>query len=142
MKKIPGIGLLAGIGFGIQRAIEGDILGASAEVASGLASTLPGIGTAASLAIDAGLVARDLSNQSKIEELESPNGGSAKLNDFTIRSNPADTLLMAGGTKFGEETNALLRQLIAEVSNIQGDVYIDGYKAGQSIFAASNNLPS
>jgi len=49
---------------------------------------------------------------------------------------------MAGGTQFGEETNALLRQLIAEVSNIQGDVYIDGYKAGQSIFAASNNLPS
>ena len=62
--------------------------------------------------------------------------------DFTIRTNPKDTLIMAGGTQFGEETNALLRQLIAEVSNIQGDVYIDGYKAGQSIFAASNNLPS
>lgn len=64
------------------------------------------------------------------------------VDDFTIRTNPKDTLIMAGGTQFGEETNALLRQLIAEVSNIQGDVYIDGYKAGQSIFAASNNLPS
>lgn len=28
------------------------------------------------------------------------------------------------------------------LTNIKGDVYIDGYKAGQSIFAASNNLPS
>ena len=64
------------------------------------------------------------------------------LDDFTIRSNPADTLVMAGGTKFGDETNALLKQLIDEVANIKGDVYIDGYRAGQSIFAASNNLPS
>ena len=29
-----------------------------------------------------------------------------------------------------------------ELTNIKGDVYIDGYKAGSSIFAASNNLPS
>ena len=64
------------------------------------------------------------------------------VDDFTIRTNPADTLVMAGGTKFGEETNALLKQLISEVANIKGDVYIDGYKAGSSIFAASNNLPS
>ena len=65
-----------------------------------------------------------------------------QADDFTIRTNPKDTLVMAGGTNFGEETNALLQQLIREVSNIKGDVYIDGYKAGQSIFAASNNLPS
>ena len=65
-----------------------------------------------------------------------------EADDFTIRTNPKDSLIMAGGTKFGEETNALLKQLISEVSNIKGDVYIDGYKAGQSIFAASNNLPS
>ena len=142
LKKIPGIGLLAGIGFGIQRAIEGDYLGAAAELASGALSTIPGLGTAGSLAIDAGLIARDLSNQSKIEELEAPNGGKATVGDFTLTSHPEDTLVMAGGTKFGEETNALLKQLIEQVSNIQGDVYIDGYKAGSSIFAASNNLPS
>ena len=147
LKKIPGIGLLAGIGFGLQRAMEGDYAGAAMELSSGALSTIPGFGTAGSLAVDAALIARDLNNQSKIESLENPDaeqGGSkeVKVNDFTLRANPKDTLVMAGGTKFGEETNALLKQLISEVSNIKGDVYIDGYKAGQSIFAASNNLPS
>ena len=60
VKKIPIIGLLAGIGFGISRALDGDLVGAGLEVASGAASMIPGIGTAASLAIDVGLVARDL----------------------------------------------------------------------------------
>lgn len=59
LKKIPGIGLLAGLGFGVSRAIDGDFTGAGMEVASGLASTVPGIGTAASLGLDAALIARD-----------------------------------------------------------------------------------
>lgn len=59
LKKIPLIGALAGIGFGISRAAKGDWTGAGLEVASGLAGTLPGLGTAASVGIDAGLAARD-----------------------------------------------------------------------------------
>jgi hypothetical protein len=151
LKKIPLVGLLAGIGFGLQRAMEGDYAGAAMELSSGALSTIPGYGTAGSFAVDAALIARDLANQNKVESLEKQQAGSGieqggnkevKVNDFTLRANPKDTLVMAGGTKFGEETNALLKQLINEVSNIRGDVYIDGYKAGQSIFAASNNLPS
>lgn len=60
IKKIPLVGLLAGIGFGVNRAIHGDWVGAGLEIASGAASTVPGIGTAASVAIDAGLIARDI----------------------------------------------------------------------------------
>ena len=60
LKKIPGLGILAGLGFGIQRLLSGDGLGALGEVASGLAGTIPGLGTAASVAIDAGLAARDI----------------------------------------------------------------------------------
>ena len=41
---------------------DGDWTGAAAEVASGAASTVPGVGTAASVAIDAGLAARDINN--------------------------------------------------------------------------------
>ena len=62
LKKIPLIGAVAGIGFGIHRAMKGDFMGALGEVASGAASTIPGAGTAASLAIDAGLAARDIKN--------------------------------------------------------------------------------
>jgi hypothetical protein len=62
LKKIPIVGLLAGIGFGVSRAMSGDMLGAGLEIASGIAGTFPGVGTAASVAIDAGLAARDISN--------------------------------------------------------------------------------
>lgn len=60
-KKLPfGLGLLAGIGFGAQRALSGDFVGAGLEVASGAASFLPGLGTAASFGIDGALMARDM----------------------------------------------------------------------------------
>jgi len=38
-----------------------------------------------------------------------------KLNDFTIQSHPKDTLVMAGGTRFGEETNKLLKDVLSEM---------------------------
>jgi hypothetical protein len=37
------------------------------------------------------------------------------LDDFTIRANPKDTLVMAGGTKFGDETNKLLKSMLGEM---------------------------
>jgi len=64
IKKIPIIGALAGIGFGISRAMDGELVGAGLEVASGVASIIPGWGTAASVAIDAGLAARDITTDS------------------------------------------------------------------------------
>lgn len=60
LKKIPGIGLAAGLLFAGQRAIAGDLGGAGLELASGVAGTIPGFGTAASLGIDAALAARDI----------------------------------------------------------------------------------
>lgn len=62
LKKIPGVGLLAGLAFAADRAVHGDWAGAAGEVASGAASCVPGIGTAASVAIDAGLMYRDIKN--------------------------------------------------------------------------------
>lgn len=130
VKKIPLIGALAGLGFAISRAASGDFVGAAGELASGVASTIPGLGTAASVAIDAGLAARDISNATS----RSNPGGSSEMrvNDFTLRSNPKDTLVMAGGTRFGEETNTLLKELIAAVKE-GGDVFIDGNKAGMAL---------
>ena len=56
--------------------------------------------------------------------------------DFTIKTNPKDTLVMAGGTRFGEETNKLLRELISAVKE-GGDVVMDGNKVGQAINLAA-----
>ena len=53
LKKIPGVGMLAGAGLGLMKALKGDFKGAALEVASGAASTIPGVGTVASMAIDA-----------------------------------------------------------------------------------------
>ena len=59
-KKIPLVGLGLGAVFAAQRALQGDFVGAGLELASGAASTVPGIGTAGSIGIDAALAARDM----------------------------------------------------------------------------------
>lgn len=59
LKKIPLLGLGVSALFAAQRAMKGDILGAGLELASGAASTVPGLGTAASLGVDGILAARD-----------------------------------------------------------------------------------
>lgn len=59
LKKIPIVGAVAGLGFAASRAIKGDWAGAAMEAGSGLAGTVPGLGTAASVGIDAALAARD-----------------------------------------------------------------------------------
>lgn len=72
LKKIPLLGLAMGLGFGAERAWKGDWTGAGLEVLSGAASTVPGFGTAASIATDAGLAYRDISGASaEAEKTES-----------------------------------------------------------------------
>jgi len=60
LKKIPLIGLGAGLLFAAERAMAGDLTGAALEAASGAAGTIPGFGTAASVGIDAALAGRDM----------------------------------------------------------------------------------
>ena len=59
-KKIPfGIGLAVAGAFALGRLTKGDYKGAALETASGAASIVPGLGTAASVGIDATLAAKD-----------------------------------------------------------------------------------
>jgi len=58
-KKIPGVGLVIGAGLAASRAISGDYIGAVGELASGVASLVPGIGTAVSFGIDGLLALKD-----------------------------------------------------------------------------------
>lgn len=58
LKKIPFVGALVGLASGVGRLLQGDILGAGMEVASGFTSLVPG-GQAVGIGIDAALAARD-----------------------------------------------------------------------------------
>ena len=59
LKKLPVIAGIAGIAFGIQRALEGDFLGAGLEITSGVLGAT-GVGAGLSFGIDGFLLARDL----------------------------------------------------------------------------------
>lgn len=93
LKKIPGVGLLAGLAFGAGRLMKGDLLGAVGEVGSGLASTVPGVGTAASVAIDAGLAARDIYKAKNDDAEKEPK----EYADGGIVNNPKPLKLFADG---------------------------------------------
>jgi len=75
LKKIPLISILAGIGFGAWRYFKGDYTGAKLELASGLAGTVPGVGTVGSLSIDGYLAYRDLSGLTEEEIRRNKNSG-------------------------------------------------------------------
>jgi len=68
IKKIPIIGAIAGIGFGLGRLMSGDVKGAALEVGSGLASTVPGVGTAASIGADVALAKMDMDKANQTEK--------------------------------------------------------------------------
>ena len=59
LKKIPGIGAIAGLILGIKRFKDGEQVKGIMEIGSGLASIFPGVGTAISLAIDSALMFMD-----------------------------------------------------------------------------------
>lgn len=61
LKKIPLVSLGAGAYFAWDRIRNGDWKGACGELASGTLGCFPGLGTAASTAIDVGLAAKDIS---------------------------------------------------------------------------------
>ena len=143
LKKIPVLGAIAGIGFGISRLAKGDYLGALGEVASGVVSLVPGFGTAASVAIDAGLAARDISNAT------SRSGGSTPPPAADFISRPGQPIqrfraddVVVGGTNLtggGGDTSrveALLERLIDSVEK-GGVINMDGNKVGTVLGMAS-----
>ena len=75
IKKIPIVSIGAGLIFGFQRALQGDFTGAGLEVTSGILGTFPGLGTAGSVGIDAGLLASDLGALDKLKGKEYPIDG-------------------------------------------------------------------
>lgn len=72
LKKIPVVSAAAGVYFAYGRLKEGDWKGACGEVTSGALGCFPGLGTAASVAVDATLAGRDIYNASAADKKETP----------------------------------------------------------------------
>ena len=68
IKKIPVVSFGAGCYFAYQRLKDGDWKGACGELTSGTLGCFPGLGTAASVAVDAGLAARDINTAVKAQK--------------------------------------------------------------------------
>ena len=58
---------------------------------------------------------------------------SVDANDFTVRTNPADTLMVQGGTQIGNDVVEKLDQVITAINNMGGDIIMDGAKVGKQI---------
>jgi hypothetical protein len=137
LKKIPGLGLIIGTLNSINRAMQGDWVGAAMDLTSGIASTIPGLGTAASIGIDVASVARDKyrSNKAESEEKATPQIKEKEVEDFVIKTHPKDTLVMAGGTKLGGDDKKVDRMitLLEQLVTKEGTVYINGNAAGKAL---------
>ena len=76
-KKVPILGAVMGAAFAVDRLRKGDFLGAGLELASGVASIFPGLGTGISVGLDAALIARDVAGE----------GGGKKQQQNNVQSN-------------------------------------------------------
>ena len=110
LKKIPVVGLIAGLGFGLQRLARGDITGALMEAGSGIASTIPGPGTAISAGLDAALVAKDVTGMKDGGEVTSPTRA--------LIAEGGEPELVVPHSKLGP----VFRNLLSKVGNILTDV--------------------
>ena len=80
------MGLGLGAVFAIDRMRKGDWGGALLELGSGAASMIPGVGTAISVGLDAGLVAKDI-NDAKNMETRKTGGSVSKDKSYLIGEN-------------------------------------------------------
>lgn len=107
LKKIPVVGGLLGLFFGIQRFKKGDFKGGLLEIASGVASIVPGIGTALSVGIDALLMFRDLKGTDILDGGIGQNivGGIKKISPVILRNLPGIGTIIRVKEAFTEWVN-------------------------------------
>jgi hypothetical protein len=90
-KRIPGVGLAIGIFDAVGQAIEGDYGQAGIALASGVASTVPGIGTAISVGLDA---TNEYIDYSSGDNIINKDGLTVKTDDKIIKGRKDDALLL------------------------------------------------
>jgi len=110
-KAIPGVGLAFGAADAYDRAKKGDYVGAGMAGAAGLASLVPGIGTAAALGLDAANIARDYKagEFSGAGASTTPVGADPKVVALQKKLIAAGAKITADG-KMGPMTQAAMKQ--------------------------------
>lgn len=86
VKAIPGLSILAGVGFGLNALKDGDPVAAGLHIASGIVGTIPGLGTAASFALTGAVTARETGMLGGVGDSDikvEVNGKSESLSDAT-----------------------------------------------------------
>ena len=118
LKKIPFVGLGMGVLFAVDRLRKGDWGGALLEVASGAASTIPGVGTGVSLALDAALIAKDvhqarsITGGDKIDAARETGGSITKGQNVLVGEKGAEIIQapFTGTVKNAHETARIISQ--------------------------------
>jgi hypothetical protein len=118
LKKIPGVGLVAGGVFAAQRAMAGDWTGAGLELASGAAGTIPGVGTAASVGLDAALAARDMGALGGTPETRAAEAAQAPK--ATSQSKPAAVQGKPGGGIFSRAAGFVKKNPLMAAAGLGG----------------------
>lgn len=149
LKKIPFLGLIIGAGMAIKRMAEGDVFGGLLELGSGVASLFPGIGTAISVGLDAGLMGLDAAGITG-EKSQTVEGSLTAATTTSIGAigNPGMGLLnmvamsnlqsaMEKSAAAAEATNAKLDRIATKESA----VYMDSMKVGYSTALNTSRLP-
>jgi len=129
-------GAAKGAGMGIAAAIGGLLLGTALD--------LTGIGAAAGIPLQAaslGTIAAALGTSAAVggaygyatSSAPKPTPTSIKTDDFTIRTNPADTIVAAGGTNLGrtDEIVSLLGQILRKEGRV--DINSSRFNTGLSL---------
>jgi hypothetical protein len=121
LKKIPGVGLVAGGVFAAQRAMAGDWTGAGLELASGAAGTIPGVGTAASVGLDAALAARDMGALGGTPETRAAEAAqSGQAPKATAQPKPAAVQGKPGGGIFSKAAGFMKRNPLMTAAGLGG----------------------
>lgn len=148
LKKIPILGVLVGAYYGVKRMMQGDILGGIMELGSGVLSLFPGLGTAASVAVDAALLGMDAGgitgdNSRRVKEKrESQDKKVAE--DFISRPGMPiqkfrkDDIIIGATNPFGGDSRSTERiekllMTIADGVKAGGVINIDGSKVGEAL---------
>jgi hypothetical protein len=134
LKKIPLIGAVAGLAFAASDLLEGDTVGAGLDAASGLVSIIPGVGTAASIALDATKAARDFGVIGD------------KAGTMSAKSDKADALAKANEDKdeipdMDDDSDGPSQPVVVHQDN-RKTIVAGGGDSGSTIIKVRNDEPS
>lgn len=126
-KRIPGVGLLIGVFDAVGEALEGDFGQAAIALASGAASTVPGIGTAVSIGLDAANAGIDYAydeNTIHTDDLL------VRANGAILKGSPGDALLFFNEMVLGQSIatarpSRVNLVLTGKITNIPRDKTMD-----------------